>query len=628
MSNLNVGQVTATTGVNLPNFTNANRPATGSATGQLIYNTDEGQTQLWDGDSWINITEFGGPFRAVGGNTVDTTSVTGYTLHVFTSDGSFDVKSAPAGSVVDVLIIGGGGGGGGGADSTWHGGGGGGAGGVRLLTNLAVTSGTVYNVGIGSGGSGGAGANNPGFNGSNGESSIFGTYSAPGGGGGDGALASGTGNQGGSGGGEAPGGSHGAGGNARSFSNNDYTFGHSGGIWYNSGASGGDPYGAGGGGAGSAGHYTARRYAGTGGHGIDLSTIFGTSYGESGVFGGGGGGGGADDNSNYNSNNQNGFRPQGGPGGGGDGGGGGNNAGTDGANGVANTGGGGGGGYGGTPQYNGGTGGSGLVIVRYKTNTAYTEPLGGPSNPATSANAIKAARPSAPDGIYWISTNFNGNLPFWCDMTTDGGGWILVYKNGNWPNQGCSNGNYFEFPRNSASGGNEAPMTVLGDAEWTGNDYKHNGLSPSNRGSLWSSTGATNYAMSGHSFDAWSGDRQPNQGTGTYKTVFFVKSTRSGNWNNSSNIWAYFAGGTQFANPAGSGFPNQSLGNIATGIGSANATSSGSTYQISSLGNYSCNCCEGYYTNTGWGGVQWFGDGYGVNNASATFAQTTNFWIK
>ena len=628
MSNLNVGQVTATTGVNLPNFTNANRPATGSATGQLIYNTDEGQTQLWDGDSWINITEFGGPFRAVGGNTVDTTSVTGYTLHVFTSDGSFDVKSAPAGSVVDVLIIGGGGGGGGGADSTWHGGGGGGAGAVRLLTNLAVTSGTVYNVGIGSGGGGGAGANNPAVNGNNGESSIFGTYSAPGGGGGDGALASGTGNQGGSGGGEAPGGSHGAGGNARSFSNNDYTFGHSGGIWYNSGASGGDPYGAGGGGAGSAGHYTARRYAGTGGHGIDLSTIFGTSYGESGTFAGGGGGGGADDNSNYNSNNQNGFRPQGGPGGGGDGGGGGNNAGTDGANGAANTGGGGGGGYGGTPQYNGGTGGSGLVIVRYKTNTAYTEPLGGPSNPATSANAIKAARPSAPDGIYWIATNFNGNLPFWCDMTTDGGGWILVYKNGNWPNQGCSNGNYFEFPRNSASGGNEAPMTVLGDAEWTGNDYKHNGLSPSNRGSLWSSTGATNYAMSGHSFDAWSGDRQPNQGTGTYKTVFFVKSTRSGNWNNSSNIWAYFAGGTQFANPAGNGFPNQSLGNIATGIGSANATSSGSTYQISSLGNYSCNCCEGYYTNTGWGGVQWFGDGYGVNNASATFAQTTNFWIK
>ncbi len=219
-------------------------------------------------------------------------------------------------------------------------------------------------------------------------------------------------------------------------------------------------------------------------------------------------------------------------------------------------------------------------------------------------------------------------MPFWCDMTTDGGGWILVYKNGNWPNQGCSNGNYFEFPRNSASGGNAPPMSVLGDAESTGNDYRHNGLSPANRGSLWSSTGATNYAMSGHSFDAWYGDRQPNQGTGTYKTVHFVKSSQGGNWNNSSNIWAYFAGGTQFANPAGSGFPNQSLGTIAVGIGSANATSSGSTYEISSLGNYTCNCCEGYYTNTGWGGIQWFGDGYGVNNASAVFSQTTNFWIK
>ena len=108
------------------------------------------------------------------------------------------------------------------------------------------------------------------------------------------------------------------------------------------------------------------------------------------------------------------------------------------------------------------------AIVQINGNTAYTEPLGGPSNPATSANAIKAARPSVGDGIYWIATNFNGNLPFWCDMTTDGGGWILVYKSGNWPNQGCSNGNYFEFPRNAASGGNEAPMSVLGDAEWTG----------------------------------------------------------------------------------------------------------------------------------------------------------------
>lgn len=630
MSNLNVASVNATTGVNLPNFTNATRPSSGT-TGQLIYNTDEGLTQIWDGDNWTNITEYGGPFRATGGNTIDTTSMSGYTMHVFTSDGTFSVKGAPQGSTIDVLIIGGGGGGGGGANATWHGGAGGGAGGVRLLTNFAVTAGANYNVGVGAGGLGGAGGSNvpdP-QQGQNGESSIFGTYSSPGGGGGDAGLGGGQGSSGGSGGGEAAGSNPtGPGTTARSFSNNDYLFGHRGGRWYNSGAAGGDPYGTGGGGAGGAGHFSANRYAGTGGHGINLSTVFGTTYGESGIFAGGGGGGGADDNSNYNSNNQNGFRPQGGPGGGGDGGGGGNNAGSDGADGAANTGGGGGGGYGGTPQFNGGDGGSGIVIVRYKTNTSYTPLLGDPGNPATSARAIKSARPSASDGIYWISTNFGGNVPFWCDMNTDGGGWILVYKNGNWPNQGCTNGNYFEFPNNSASGGSEPPMSVLADAEQTTNMYRHNGLSPANRGSLWTSTGASNYAMSGHSMDPWYGDRQTNTGTGVYKTVFFVKSTQSGNWNNGSNIWAYFAGGTQFSSPPGNGFSNGSLGNIATGIGTANATSSGSTYEISSLGNYACNCCEGYYTNTSWGGIQWFGDGYGVNNASAVMAQTTNFWIK
>jgi len=629
MSNLNVASVTATTGFNLPNFTNANRPSSGT-TGQMIYNTSEGIAQVWDGLAWVNVTNFGGPFKATGGNIIDTTSMSNYTMHVFTGNGTFSVKSAPAGSTVDVLIVGGGGGGGGGANATWHGGGGGGGGQVRLLTNLAVTAGTDYPIGIGQGGGGGAGGNNPGTNGQNGEPSIFGSYSASGGGGGDAGLGSGQGNSGGSGGGEAAGGSPTGGGFAdRAFATNDFKFGHRGGRWYNSGAAGGDPYGSGGGGAGAAGHYTAQRYAGTGGHGIDLSTVFGTSYGESGVFAGGGGGGGADDDSNYNSNNQNGFKAQGGPGGGGDGGGGGNNNGSNGFSGDANTGGGGGGGYGGTPQYNGGQGGSGVVIVRYRTTTAYTPLLGDPGNPASSARAIKTARPTAPDGIYWITTSFGGAMPFWCDMTTDGGGWILVYKNGNWPNQGCSNGNYFEFPRNSASGGGEPPLSVLGDAEWTGSMYRHVGLSPSNRGSLWSSTGATNYAMSGHSMDAVYGDRAPNQGTGTYKTVFFIKGiTTNSNWNNGSNIWAYFCGGTAFSNPPGNGFPNQSLGTLGTGIGTANATSSGSTYEISSLGNYACNCCEGYYTNTSWGGIQWFGDGYGVNNASATFAQTTNFWIK
>ena len=627
--NLNAGTVTTSVGVIAANFSDATRPATGSK-GQVIYNTDSGICQVWDGLAWVNIDQFGGPFKATGGNIKDTSAVNNYTLHVFTSSGEFEIQAAPPGAKIDVLIVGGGGGGGGGANSTWHGGAGGGAGQVRLKTQLAVNAGDKFTVVIGNGGNGGAGANNPGVNGSSGGQTSFGAFVAAGGGAGDAGLGGGTGGGGGSGGGEAAGSGPSGGGSASRGVNGtlDFSLGHTGGRWYNSGTSGGDPFGSGGGGAGGGGHFTGRRYAGTGGHGVYLKTLFGTAYGDNGYFGGGGGGAGADDNSNYNSNNS-GYRAAGGPGGGGNGGGGGNNPGSaDGFPGSANTGGGGGGGYGGTPQFNGGTGGSGVVIVRYKTTDGYTEALGQPGNPATSANAIKAANNSAEDGIYFINTNFAGVIPIWCDMTTDGGGWMLTYKVGNWPNQGCSNGNYFEFPQNGQGGSALPPMTVLGDAEWNNNMYRYNGLSPSNRGSLWSSAGCSNYAMSSHSADQWFGDRQPNQGTGTYKTVTFVKSTQGGNWNNSSNIWAYYAAGTQFSNPPGNGFGNGSLGNIATGIGTANGTSSGSSYEITSLGNYNCNCCEGYYANTSWGGIQWFGDGYGVNNRSATWGQTTNFWIK
>lgn len=634
MSELNVGTVTTTAGVNLANYTNATRPASGGTVGRVIYNTDEGISQVWDGLAWVNIDQYGGPFKAEGGDVVDTSSVPNYTLHVFRDSGTFTVKAAPSGSKIDVLIVGGGGGGGGGANATWHGGAGGGGGGVRLLANYTVTPNTAYTITVGNGGAGGQGANSPGNNGSPGQSSAFidgaTSYIALGGGYGDAGLGGGTGGSGGSGGGEAAGSSPtGAGRGTRQVNGtNDISIGHNGGRWYNSGAPGGDPYGCGGGGAGGAGHFTAVNYAGTGGHGIDLSTVFGTAHGDSGVFAGGGGGGGADDDTNYNSNNS-GYRAAGGPGGGGNGGGGGLQTSTgDGLPGANNTGGGGGGGYGGTPQFAGASGGKGIVIVRYKTAPNYSPLLGDPQNPAASAVAIKAARPTAGDGIYWINTSWAGPVPFWCDMTTDGGGWMLVYKSGNWPNQGCSNGNYFEFPQNGQGGGDIPPLSVLGDAEWNLNMYKYNGLSPANRGALWTSASCSNYAMSGHSYDQRSGNSSPNQGTGTYKTVFHVKSTQGGNWNDGSNIWAYYAGGTQFSNPPGNGFPNGSLGNIATGIGSANSTTAGSTYEISSLGNYACNCCEGYYTNTGWGGIQWFGDGYGVANASAVFAQTTNFWIK
>lgn len=276
--------------------------------------------------------------KATGG---DITSDGTYFYHTFRSTGT--TSFTPLQNLnADILIIGGGGSGCSG--SMFQGVGGGGAGGLLYRPTESLLGATSYTVTVGAGGIAPAPGNLTSQSGGN---SVFGSFTAIGGGGGGG----GDGLQGGSGGG---GGSQpqvtngGAGGAGTSGQGN------AGGRGFWNGSHGG-----GGGGAGSAGQNApGSGVAGTGGAGLssysDWGRITGTGQNISGTWWfAGGGGGGASSSGNSGGN------------------GGGGNGATSGTNHVAsaglpNTGGGGGGAYdqGATGKI-GGNGGSGVVIVRY-----------------------------------------------------------------------------------------------------------------------------------------------------------------------------------------------------------------------------------------------------------------------
>ena len=278
-------------------------------------------TPLWataNGNSNISSTQITlttTPFTATGGTITTNGS---YTIHTFTSSGTF-TASAPINA--QVLVVGGGAGGGG---VYVAGGGGAGAG---LYQSLSITSGAVV---VGNGGAG-ASSSSGGGNGASGQSSSFAGIVALGGGGG--ASASGTGQAGGCGGGSAyPSGSGGVG-----------SVGYNGGATSHAGAGGGGM-----GGVGGSPVAPANIYAGGNGGLGKTYTIGGQTY-----YLAGGGGGGSEGGSSGGSAVA----------GGGQGG-----VGTDGGNAVANTGSGGGGASGGG-AFNGGNGGSGIVIIAYTTNS-------------------------------------------------------------------------------------------------------------------------------------------------------------------------------------------------------------------------------------------------------------------
>ena len=137
------------------------------------------------------------------GGTESTTNAPGYTIHTFTSDGTFTVTTP---GLVEYLIVGGGGSGGAGRDDNNTPGAGGGGGGV-LSGKCFVATGS-HAVVVGDGGASVSWASGGGSAGINGENSSFNGMVAIGGGGGRRNETWSTSSNGGSGGGCAGGGSY------------------------------------------------------------------------------------------------------------------------------------------------------------------------------------------------------------------------------------------------------------------------------------------------------------------------------------------------------------------------------------------------------------------------------------
>lgn len=256
-----------------------------------------------------------------------------YTVHTFTSSGTFNIT---AGGTAEMLIVAGGGGGGDGSPQ----GGAGGAGGL-LFGNYTFTEGS-YSITIGAGGAGSA-ADAQGATGSDSSINTSTPLTAKGGGGGGGGGAAKDGLNGGSGGGTGSGSGNTAGTSTQTSISTLTGYGNVGGTSL-TGTTGG----SGGGGATSVGGNGSSSTGGNGGLGLN------TSISGSLVCYAGGGGGAA-----YSGQGQTsvGSATCGG------GNGGGTALASNGVSGTANTGGGGGGADDGT----GGNGGSGVVIVRYLT---------------------------------------------------------------------------------------------------------------------------------------------------------------------------------------------------------------------------------------------------------------------
>ena len=151
--------ISSALGVELGSMSTATRNSgVSTATGTVIYNSTDDVVQVYNGTGWDTLSN---TFTATGGNVDAQEPGNGFAYHTFTSPGVFTVESGS--KTVEIFVDGAGGGGGscnqnGGSD----GGAGGGGGGVVSASYPNLAPGT-YNITVGTGGAGGparSGTNN------------------------------------------------------------------------------------------------------------------------------------------------------------------------------------------------------------------------------------------------------------------------------------------------------------------------------------------------------------------------------------------------------------------------------------------------------------------------------------
>jgi len=138
------------TSANVGSFTPSNRPTSGISAGDIIFNSDTKELEVYDGSSWRGAGGGGGKSpHATGGNVINTP--TGYT-HIWYSSGPIRFNGSPTGAMTYKHQIVGGGGAGGGDTGA----GGGGAGQYAQWTYPHGAGTRTGYITIGAGGAGGA----------------------------------------------------------------------------------------------------------------------------------------------------------------------------------------------------------------------------------------------------------------------------------------------------------------------------------------------------------------------------------------------------------------------------------------------------------------------------------------